>query len=198
MTRLDEAIAAIDELNADDPRRVEVDGALIAEELVYGRRMSAVLDRLYPDASELLKLAVRAQHLRRWTIPRSAYPLDRAGYHRWRNELKRMHGALAAEVLGRTGYTDAEAARVRSLIEKRDLKHDPDAQALEDVACIVFLTFHADAFAARYAEDKMIGILRKTWAKMSPHGQRAALGLELSARLRQLVATALQPGSASV
>lgn len=191
MTRFDLAIAAIDELNALDPRRIEADGTIDGQELVYGRRMSRALDGLYPEASELLRLAARAQHVQRWLTPRQDFPAGKAGYHRWRNTLKRMHGEITAGVMRRSGYGDDEIACVRSMIEKRNLEKDGNAQALEDVACIVFLVHYADAFAERHDEEKSVDILRKTWAKMSPHGKAAALALQLTPRMTQLLSLAL-------
>ena len=95
------------------------------------------------------------------------------------------------ELLGHAGY-DAEAVkRVQSLIKKERIKHDPEAQLLEDVACLVFLENELADFAARHEEVKIVDILRKTWGKMSPQGQAAALGLILPAPLRALIEQAL-------
>ncbi len=80
---------------------------------------------------------------------------------------------------------------VQSLIKKERIKHDPDAQLLEDTACLVFLEFELADFAAKHEETKVIDILRKTWPKMSAQGQAAALGLKLPAHLRAIVDKAL-------
>ena len=109
--------------------------------------MTAALGRLYPDASEALQLAARAQHIRRWTVPRASYPMDRAGYLRWRKDLKRKHAEWAGDILADCGYAEDEIARVGSLIRKENLKRDAEAQALEDVASIVFLEHYAADFA---------------------------------------------------
>jgi hypothetical protein len=84
MTPFETAISRIDAANAEDPNTILVDGAERPAELVYSERMSLTLARLVPEASEALRLAARAQHLRRWTIPRDTFSMDRAGYHRWR------------------------------------------------------------------------------------------------------------------
>ena len=63
-------MAGIDAANARDPNTVAVDGQREPAELVYGRRMSDVLLRLAPAASTHLRLAVRGQHIERWTSPR--------------------------------------------------------------------------------------------------------------------------------
>jgi hypothetical protein len=192
MTNLAATLSAIDAANADDPSRVTVDGVSRPAELVYGERMSAVLETLYPDASEALRLGARAQHIRRWTVPRASYPMDRTGYLRWRTDLKRKHAEMAGEIMRANGYADGVIARVGSLIRKERLKQDAEAQALEDIACIVFLQHYVDEFAAKHDDDKLIAILRKTWAKMSPHGHAAALKLPLSERVAGLVGRALQ------
>ncbi len=190
--RIDDALARIDALHAGDPERVDVGGQLVGAELVYARRMTAWLDRLEPTASEALRLAVRAQHLARWSIPRSAYPEGRAGYRRWRTELARDHARRAAEILGEVGYEPEMIARVTQIITKADLSRDLEVQALEDCACLVFLEHGFDAFAAEHADDKLVDILRKTWKKMSARAREAALTLDLGARARELVSRALQ------
>jgi len=197
MTPFETALARIDAANAEDPHRIRVGDAERPAELVYSERMTQALARLVPDASEALRLAARAQHLRRWTIPRETYPMDRAGYHRWRGELKRRHADWAGAMLSDSGVAPQTTARVASLIRKENLKTDAEAQALEDVACLVFLEHYASDFAVRHDREKMLGILRKTWSKMSDAGQRAALALPLDPGVRGLVDAALSAGTAS-
>ena len=133
---------------------------------------------------------MRCQHLRRWAIPRSSYPEGKIGYLRWRKEESLAHAALAGEILGQAGY-DVDVKHVQSLIKKERIKHDPEAQLLEDTACLVFLEHEFAGFAARHEEAKVIDILRKTWEKMSPLARREALGLQLPAPLRAIVGKAL-------
>lgn len=187
------AIRRLDAANGDDPNAITADGQMRPAELVYAERMTGMLQRFDPSASVALRLAARAQHLMRWKIPRDSYPMDRAGYHRWRNDLKRRHAEWAGEILAASGVDGETVARTQSLIRKENLKGDLEAQTLEDVACLVFLEHYAAAFAAKHAgeHEKMIGILVKTWGKMSERGQSAALGLPLAAPVRALVAEAL-------
>jgi hypothetical protein len=189
--RFKTAIAAIDAANSGDPNEVADGGVNRPAALVYGERMSATLERLYPDASELLRLGARAQHIQRWTVPRSNFPMDRAGYLQWRNHLKRLHADWTGEIMGRCGYGNAEITRVQSLLRKENFKRDPDAQALEDAACIVFLHYYATEFGEKHDDEKMTTILRKTWIKMSEKGQQAALALQLPEKLRRLIRAAL-------
>ena len=153
--------------------------------------MSAWLEKLSPRASEPLKLAVRCQHIRRWAIARSAYPEGRVGYLRWRKEQSLAHAAVAGEILGRAGYDENTIGRVQSLVKKEGIKHDPEAQLLEDVTCLVFLESELAAFAPKHEEAKLVDILQKTWLKMSPAGREAALALKLPAQLRALVEKAV-------
>jgi len=184
-----QALAAIDAVHAQDPER---EGGR-ARELVYAERMSAWLAKLAPQASEALRLAVRCQHLRRWAIPRARFPEGKVGYLSWRKQESLAHAALAGEILGEAGYDTEAVRRVQSLIKKERIKHDPEAQMLEDVTCLVFLEFEFAPFAAKHADDKVIDILRKTWPKMSAQGHAAALALQLPAPLRTLVEKALSP-----
>ncbi len=82
--------------------------------------------------------------------------------------------------------------RVQSLVKKERIKQDPEAQLLEDVACLVFLEHEFAEFAARHAEAKLVDILRKSWSKMSDSGRRAALGLDFPPMLRTIVHKALE------
>jgi len=182
------AFAEIDAGHAEDPER-DADGR--AKELVYAERMSAWLEKLAPQASEELRLAVRCQHLHRWAISRASYPEGKVGYLRWRKDESLAHARLAGEILRHAGYDVPVIARVQSLIKKERIKHDAEAQTLEDVTCLVFLEYEFAPFAAKHPEDKVIDILRKTWPKMSAQGQAAALDLSLPRHLRGLVEKAL-------
>jgi hypothetical protein len=186
--RFERALALIDAAHAEDPQR---DACGRPRELVYAERMSGWLGRLVPDASEALRLAVRCQHLRRWEIARSAWPEGAGGYRRWRAEQAQAHARAAAEILREAGYDEAFVARVQALVRKEGIKRDPEAQALEDAACLVFLEDEFAAFSARHDEAKLVAILRKTWMKMSERGQRAAAALDLAPPLRALIERAL-------
>jgi hypothetical protein len=117
--------------------------------------------------------------------------MDRPGYLKWRTTLYDFHADKAAQILREVGYDDVTIGRVRSLIRKQGIKTDPEMQLLEDVICLVFLENYFAEFAADHDEDKLIRILRRTWAKMSPRGHEAALGLDLPERERKLIDRAL-------
>jgi hypothetical protein len=80
-------------------------------------------------------------------------------------------------------------------LRKEKLKTNNDTQTLEDVACLVFLQYYFDAFAAKYTEKdneaKIIRIVQKTWGKMSDRGHEIALSLTLPDHLAALVGKAL-------
>ena len=187
--RLERALADIDAAHAADPER-EADGE--AKELAYARRMSAWLERLVPDASEELRLAARCQHLRRWAIRRDRFPKGARGYREWRSAEAASHAELAGAILVQAGFDAQRVARVQSLIRKENLKRDAEAQSLEDVSCLVFLDSYFAEFARKHDEPTLVRILRKTWAKMSERGQRAALQLHLPAPLRAIVEKAVE------
>lgn len=191
--RFSRAIAGIDAFNADDPNLLTVAGQTVAKELYYGQRMSHWLDVLAPVASEALRLAVRAQHIGRWTSPRSDYPMDKAGYYRWRRALAAFHANTAGDILTVAGYDSAVVARVGQLLRKENLKTDEEAQLLEDAACLVFLENFFTDFSRQHDDAKVIDILQKTWAKMSAKGHAAALGLKdsLPEDRRRLIEAAL-------
>jgi hypothetical protein len=175
--RFHDAIARIDAFNAADPKRVSRAGGEVAEAVDYAERMSAWVAKLDPAASEALRLAVRAQHIGRWTIPRDSYPAGVAGYNGWRRALARFHAETAGRLMAEAGYDTATIARVGVLIRKEGLGRDPETQALEDAACLVFLETGFDEFSRRHPDDKVVDILKKTWRKMGPKGR--ALAAEL-------------------
>lgn len=189
--RFREAVVCFDRANAEDPNVETVDGASHPKELLYGQRMSDALERFAPDASEVVRLAVRCQHIRRWTVPRDTYPEGRDGYRRWRSDLGRFHAETAGGILREVGYGDATVGRVQALLRKERLKADPEVQLLEDVVCLVFLRHYLAPFAAQHEDEKVVGILRKTWRKMSERGRAAALDLHLAPELRALVTQAV-------
>ncbi len=186
------AIERMDAFNRADPNHEIVAGKEYPKELLYAERMTAQLARLASAASEVLRLAVRSQHIGRWTIPRGNYPMDRRGYHQWRTELARFHAQTARGILLVASYDEATIARVENLLKKTHLKTDPEAQLLEDSACLVFLEHYFSAFAQKHDEQKLITILQKTWGKMSAQAQQAALSLNLSASNRALIERALE------
>jgi hypothetical protein len=193
--RFERAFARFDAANAEDPNRESADDREWPKELLYAERMSAMLERFAPDASEVLRLAARCQHIQRWKIPRAEYSMDRIGYLQWRKRLNKFHAQLAGDILGDVGYDDATIARVGSLLKKEALKSDPEVQALEDLVDLVFLESYLANFVAahgQYENAKFLDILRKTAKKMSVRGRAAALTLiEVPAALLPAVRTAM-------
>ena len=178
------ALDAIDAAHAADPA---------GRESGYARAMSAWIERLRPDPPPALRLAARAQHLERWLLPRTAYPMDKAGYHAWRTEQYRRQGARARQLCLAHGVDESTAATVEQLVAKR-LARTPEGQALEDAACLVFLESELAGFAAQHADydaEKYIDILAKTARKMSPTGRAAAAALPLAEPFASLLARAL-------
>lgn len=182
----------IDQSHAADPERTP-DGR--SAELVYADNMERWVTLVAEEASEVLRLAARCQHLERWSVPRSTFSLDKAGYHAWRRSLYVKQSERARELLRQAGVSAAEADEVATWVSKTGLKTNFGTQALEDAACLVFLENEIQAFAAQHSEyprEKFIDILRKTWRKMSPKARELALGLQLPAAISALVRDAVQ------
>lgn len=190
--RLAAVLDAIDAANRDDPHTIVVDGVERRKELAHAEMMTRWVMRLAPDCSDAQLIAARAHHLRRWAIPRDDFPRDRGGYLRWRSALRRQHAADVADIMRAAGYGDADVERVQAIVAKRGLGHDPEVQVHEDALCLVFLETQFDDLAAQIDDDaKMIDILRKTAAKMSPAGLAAAAELPLSPAAAELLGRAL-------
>lgn len=177
-SRYEQTVSLIDAANAADPNLVSDGGKEWPKELLYGQRMAEMLERFAPQSDELAKLAIRAQHIQRWKSPRSDYPMDRAGYYQWRTQLYQFHADTVADLMTEAGYYEADIARVKAMVGKKDLKKNPDTQLLEDIANMVFIEHYMLEFAGKhpeYSEEKWIEIIQKTWKKMSAAGQAFTL-----------------------
>lgn len=171
MTKAEQVLAAIDTANARDPRQDEGQ----PEALLYGQRMSAELARLYPDASDLLQIAVRGQHVERWVLARSDYAEGKAGYLKWRRDLATHHANRVGALMTSAGYDMEAVLHVGRMLRKEGVRRDPEVQALEDTASYVFVKYYFSAFAAKHAPDKIQDIVEKTARKMSPMARAQVL-----------------------
>ena len=189
--RFSEALRRFDDANSRDPNLITVEGQLRSHELVYAERLTDWVRRLAPNASEVLLLAARSQHLCRWEIPRSSYEMTRPGYLRWRTELKKLHAAKSAEILTAVGYGIEVVEKVQDLNLKKNLGSDPECQILEDALCLVTLQYQLTDLIRKTDPEKLISILQKTWRKMSPQGRAAALALEYSEEGKAVLQQAL-------
>ena len=181
----------IDAINLGDPTKISRDGEPWAREVYISRRRSYWLHQLSPGASDLVRIAARAQHIARWEIPRASYPKGRLGYHQYRAALAKLHVDKMTAILVEMGYQSHEIARVNELIEKKNFKLDKEAQLIEDVASIVFFEFEFDDFATTQPDDKLVNIVRKSWHKMSPEGHKVVRKLDLSRKAREVIRAAL-------
>jgi hypothetical protein len=176
--RFNRTIALFDAANAEDPNL----DAGQPKELRYAQRMTEMINRYAPEASEAAQLAVRAQHIRRWTVPRNTYPVTKEGYFAWRTGLYKFHADTAGELMRQAGYDDAMIDQVKKAVGKRALKVNPDTQMLEDTASLVFIEHYMLDFAASkpdYDEAHWLVIIRKTWKKMSDAAHAFALSGKL-------------------
>ena len=191
MSRLENTLKAIDAMHSQDPEKEEINGESIAAELLYAQRMTAWLNKLESSPGEEVQVAVRSQHLCRWEIPRSDYPMDRPGYLKWRTDLAKLHAEKAAEAMTANGYDEETVERTKKIIRKQNLKSSPEAQLMEDCACLVFIETGFLEFAAKYPEEKIIDIVQKTWNKMSDKAHDAALKLSLPEEALTIIQKAL-------
>lgn len=205
MDKYEAALQKIDAAHSQDPRLTTgTDNATqIPYELHYATKMTHYLEKRLPTAPPLLRLAIRAQHLRRWEIPRSTYPQTKPGYYAWRRDLQNRQAEIAMRICVESGYGEGEAERVGKLVRKEGLKREDDeeVQVLEDVACLVFLEDRFEGFKegmnreAGDGKEKVVEILKKTLLKMSPVGRELAMeevvgGLSVGGR--ELVMRALE------
>lgn len=171
MSPLEAALTAIDTANAADPDTSE--GAPAAQ--LYGQRMSDEVNRLFPQASEPLKIAARGQHIERWVLKRADYPQGREGYLTWRRDLAKHHATRVGDIMDEAGYGDDDIAAAGKMLRKEGIKRNADVQALEDVICFVFLKWYFAPFSTTQAPDKLQRIVEKTARKMSVDGRARVL-----------------------
>jgi limonene-1,2-epoxide hydrolase len=171
--RLRAALAAIDDANRADPTVVTVRDRTGPKEIIHADLVTEWVQRLAPNADDALLLAARGHHFRRWTVPRTSYPVGRSGYLRWRKDLHTRHADELGVVLHDAGYDDTTIARVQSIVRKDGLAHagaTDDVQVLEDALCLVFLETQLVDIAARLEPAKLPGVIVKTAKKMSGAG----------------------------
>jgi hypothetical protein len=189
----DNAIIEIDAQNALDPNIENYQDKNYPKELLYSDRMYKKLLEFYPTASQEVQIACKAQHICRWKIPRESYPMDRVGYLKWREDLKKFHATTTNTILEKAGFDITFRDRVSFLIQKKLLKKDPETQLLEDVICLVFLEYYFEAFAQKHDDDqdKVKNIIHKTWDKMSNEGHKEALKINFNSKNLQLIKEAI-------
>jgi len=187
------AVAAFDACHREDHEISRECEENVPRSLHYHQRLTHWVNTLSDTPSEALQLAARAQHIHRWKIPRSDYPLDRAGYKQWRSDLAGFHAELAERILADSGYDLQMIERVRKLLFKVGLKSDPEVQLFEDAICLVFLENEFTEFSKKHDEEKLTSILQKTWRKMSSKGHSAAMSVvkSLSPALQKVVTSAV-------
>src|SRR5262249_37409939 len=128
----------------------------------------------------------------RWTSPRADYLPGRAGYLKWRNDLKDYHARRLGEIMTAAGYGPQDAARVGALVRKERVRSDPEAQMLEGTASIVFRTHYLPDFMGKTDEAKLARILVQTWNKMSVQGRAHAGKLDLPPSVLALLERGLE------
>jgi hypothetical protein len=195
MTKLKATITAIDEINSQDQNTISFEGISYPKELIYGKQMSDCLEQHWPNSSDTLQIAVRAQHIKRWYLKRTEFAQGKAGYYQWRIALGKYHAELTEKIMLEQDYSIELAAETASILRKENLKNNTKTQTLEDVACLVFLQYYFDDFAKKYTEkgneEKIIRIIQKTWGKMSDKGHDIALAMSFPDHLAKLIQKAL-------
>jgi hypothetical protein len=189
--KFEAALRRFDEENSRDPNREIAGGGSHPRELLYAQRLAGWILRLAPEASEALRLAARCQHICRWESPRENYPMTRAGYLKWRADLKKFHAEKSGAILREVGYDEETIRRVQDLNLKKNFPADAETRTLEDALCLVFLEFQFADLAAKTAEDKTINALQKSWGKMTDAARAEALKLNYGGREKALLQRAL-------
>ncbi|MCQ8878767.1 DUF4202 domain-containing protein [Pseudoalteromonas shioyasakiensis] len=174
----EQVITLIDQANSQDPNSEQLDNTNCPKEHLYALRMTEMLNRFSPQADKLMHIAVRGQHIERWKSPRSDFPMGKQGYHQWRSALYEFHAGRVIELMQQVGYEEQACERVYNAVAKKQIKRNPDSQLVEDIASLVFIEHYMLGFAQSkpdYDEQKWIGIIQRTWKKMSPQAHEFVL-----------------------
>jgi hypothetical protein len=186
--KFEAGLRRFDEENSRDPNSENSR----PRELLYAERLTNWVLKLCPDAGEELRLAARCQHICRWESPRENYPMTRAGYLKWRADLKKFHAEKSGAILREVGYDETSIRRVQDLNLKKHFPADPECRVLEDALCLVFLEFQLAALAAKTDDDKTVNALQKSWQKMTEAARAEALKLNYGNREKNLIERALK------
>ena len=141
-----------------------------------------------------MQIAARAQHIRRWEVPRDTEPMNRKGYLEWRSKLQDFHAEKTLAIMEELGWDEDAQYQVNFYLHKRCLKTNRDVQRLEDCACLVFMQTGLDDFIANNKEKKVERVLLKTWSKMTEQGHIELMAMDLPESHRALLDALLLKG----
>lgn len=191
--KYNKALRLIEKAYQENTEKVTTNNITYPKEYLYAIRMVEVLNHFAPEANEEIYLAAWCQHFYRWDIPRNSYPMDRQGYHKWRSYLYTYQADKAGEVLVKSGYNNISISEVKEMIAKKNIKTNDKSQLLEDVICLVFLTYYLNEFIESHKndEEKLKRIIKSTWLKMSDKGHKAALKIDFSDNVKSLILAAV-------
>lgn len=191
--KYNKALRLIEKAYQENTEKVTTNNITYPKEYLYAIRMVEVLNHFAPEANEEIYLAAWCQHFYRWDIPRNSYPMDRQGYHKWRSYLYTYQADKAGEVLVKSGYNNISISEVKEMIAKKNIKTNDKSQLLEDVICLVFLTYYLNEFIESHKndEEKLKRIIKSTWLKMSDKGHKAALKINFSDDVKSLILAAV-------
>ncbi|MEJ7679499.1 MAG: DUF4202 domain-containing protein [Segetibacter sp.] len=191
MNKLEKAFELFDAYNKEDPHTISWKEVNFPSEYFYALQLYSWVKKLEPNASEILLLASRSQHIGRWKSPREDYPAGKGGYYKWRINLAKFHAETAGSLMLKAGYDEHDIKAVQSIILKEHLRTNPEVQIMEDALCLVFLQFQYEDFITKHEKQKILTILKRTWIKMSQRGKDAALTLSFSQKAKELLEKAL-------
>lgn len=174
--KIREALKRFDDYNRNDPNTFTWQDGTHAQELFLADKLYDWIYKLAPNPSIALQLASKSQHIGRWEISRSSFPMDKNGYLNWRKQLAIHHANLTRTILKDVGFPESTIDQVEQIILKKKIKGNPDVQTMENALCLVFLEFQYEDFYPKY-EEKIINILKRSLLKMDHTGHQFALRL---------------------
>ncbi|HEY4784715.1 MAG TPA: DUF4202 domain-containing protein [Bacteroidales bacterium] len=185
------ATLELEKVHGMDNIREIYNGKEYPSELLYSQRMLQMLEKVNPASLHILKLAAQCQHLKRWNIPRAEYPYNRRGYHEWRRVVMEYQLKETKEILSNVGLSNDDILLVLDALRNQGDKSDPNAQIIVDTACLVFIKWYMEPFAAKHQSEKVTDILKKTMRKMSENGIQLISTLGLPTTSAQMLERAL-------
>lgn len=168
-----EVCKVITDVHSNDPTTVRYNDVNIASELLYSERMLQILGDFWGKTDYCLQLAAFCQHFERWKVARALFAMNKQGYYQWRKAVFEHQIKRTNEVLLNNGISELDIAEITEILSKKGNKLHVKAQIIEDVACLVFVIWYLQDFAAKHSIEKVKDIVGKTMQKMSDKGKQA-------------------------
>ncbi|KAI8470342.1 MAG: hypothetical protein J3K34DRAFT_262116 [Monoraphidium minutum] len=202
--KLEAVIKAIDDINAGDPKTVPGDdGRPVPFRLAYSRWLTAMVEKLDPEACDELLILARGKSVESWKlaeIRRDDYAPNGGGQKMWEFDRKRWVAARLTEIMKDAGCEEQAVQLVDDVMMSRNTPNPRDmrlhdllgpfglinfrillaakvVQTLADAEALLFLDRSFDELFNRMPANEVEALARKELSGLSTAGVVAAMKL---------------------